>query len=627
METTTKVNIVAPNNKFVCWDKHKGGTQLFANRSDPKKWESFDLISLGEDFVAIRCHNGKFVKANGGGGGKLLTTSPKIGRFEKFQKIEKESQRFGFKTQNGHFISMNKNGKLHAKAKELKNSETFFITLRKEDDEEKSSKKLLNWIEIGSNVKVLYVKGKDYIYGCSLNHHFLHLESQTLVEEGIDVESLGVCLEGKSPTFGIQPKSSQNNKNAKGNVLEFHSGYDKPSSLGFINHNIFLSTIRIVSSKGPILGIHQEHNVLVELNRKNGKWETVHDQRIAAFDTNSKGKIVAILQDHARSVCEYDEKLKTWKKLNGSLKNLCVDEDGVIYGINPGKRIVRFKNDKWEDVHRFFPNDVVQLDVLDENFMVCVNKNGKAFRYIDDPDLLPFRTNSLMKELREIRMGGKGTVFGIDKYGETFQYFGEKWIPKKVSFKSLSVGKNGVLLGLSKTGHILRQRRGEWEKHGVLQFSQMSAVHDREILGITLKLEGGGGQVMLWDGKQWTQLPANNMVQVSINSSAGYVGIDTHENAFRFSPLYGKFKKLGKKGTFIEIDEDGNIYIIDRNSSVFVLKEEDVELQQQKIEEKDLWIEITEQCPPGIQQISVFRSELAFAIDENYCSYSGKLVF
>ncbi len=83
-----------------------GGRQtLVANRPRPSDWETFGLVRLGGDRVALIAPNGDYVSAAGGGGREVLAVGDRIGEWETFRVEEVMVDRIALRAFNGHYVS------------------------------------------------------------------------------------------------------------------------------------------------------------------------------------------------------------------------------------------------------------------------------------------------------------------------------------------------------------------------------------------------------------------------------------------------------------------------------------------------------------------------------------------
>ena len=66
------------------------GGKMVADRKELAQWETFDLIGLGNNKVALKAQNGQYVCAEGGGGDIIVADRDKIevGETFTFKMIE-----------------------------------------------------------------------------------------------------------------------------------------------------------------------------------------------------------------------------------------------------------------------------------------------------------------------------------------------------------------------------------------------------------------------------------------------------------------------------------------------------------------------------------------------------------
>lgn len=83
-----------------------GGRQtLIANRPSASDWETFGLVRLGDDRVALLAPNGDFLSAEGGGGREIFAGRPYIGEWEVFRVETVMEDRIALRAFNGHYVS------------------------------------------------------------------------------------------------------------------------------------------------------------------------------------------------------------------------------------------------------------------------------------------------------------------------------------------------------------------------------------------------------------------------------------------------------------------------------------------------------------------------------------------
>lgn len=83
-----------------------GGKQmLVANRPSAKEWETFGLVRLGGDRVALLASNGDFLSAEAGGGREILAGRDHVGEWEVFRVEHVMDDRIALRAFNGHYVS------------------------------------------------------------------------------------------------------------------------------------------------------------------------------------------------------------------------------------------------------------------------------------------------------------------------------------------------------------------------------------------------------------------------------------------------------------------------------------------------------------------------------------------
>lgn len=119
-----KVNIISGQQTFVSSDLEKSA-QLFANKKEAKAWESFTIVPQEEGKIAIRASNNKFVTLDREG--KLYAKALYPVDAELFELVQTNDGRVAIKAFNGRFISIdvNKNYQLNANSTSISNNESF----------------------------------------------------------------------------------------------------------------------------------------------------------------------------------------------------------------------------------------------------------------------------------------------------------------------------------------------------------------------------------------------------------------------------------------------------------------------------------------------------------------------
>ncbi|MCW3103487.1 MAG: hypothetical protein JWO09_1927 [Bacteroidetes bacterium] len=78
------IYLKASNNKFVCADHHLGG-KLIANRDAAAAWETFELMWRGNNKIALKADNGKYVRVTDGEPFELIADSDSISKAAQFR--------------------------------------------------------------------------------------------------------------------------------------------------------------------------------------------------------------------------------------------------------------------------------------------------------------------------------------------------------------------------------------------------------------------------------------------------------------------------------------------------------------------------------------------------------------
>jgi hypothetical protein len=101
----------AANNKYVCAE-NGGNLPLIANRDGIGSWETFGLIDLGNNKVALLAVNGKYVCAENGGNLPLIANRNGIGSWETFDLINLGNNNIALKAVNGKYVCAENGGNL-----------------------------------------------------------------------------------------------------------------------------------------------------------------------------------------------------------------------------------------------------------------------------------------------------------------------------------------------------------------------------------------------------------------------------------------------------------------------------------------------------------------------------------
>jgi hypothetical protein len=79
----------------------------------------FELIQLGDDKIALRAHNGKYIRAKDGGGGKLAADRDHIRSHETFRMVHRSGNLVAFQAKNGRYLRATRDGKALADSQRI----------------------------------------------------------------------------------------------------------------------------------------------------------------------------------------------------------------------------------------------------------------------------------------------------------------------------------------------------------------------------------------------------------------------------------------------------------------------------------------------------------------------------
>lgn len=119
------VALRAHNGLYVRADNESNRT-LVADSSATGDWENFTLRDVSENTIALRAHNGLYVRADNERGGMLIANSPAVGDWEKFELVEVGTNNVTLKAHNGLYVRADiVNGTLVADSSAIGEWETF----------------------------------------------------------------------------------------------------------------------------------------------------------------------------------------------------------------------------------------------------------------------------------------------------------------------------------------------------------------------------------------------------------------------------------------------------------------------------------------------------------------------
>jgi hypothetical protein len=99
-----RVNMRLLNGNFVRAEMAGQVPSLSANANVGGNWETFLLISLRNNKIALKANNGKFVCSLLNDGGRLVADRDTLKEWETFEKIDIGNRRFALKAFNGKFV-------------------------------------------------------------------------------------------------------------------------------------------------------------------------------------------------------------------------------------------------------------------------------------------------------------------------------------------------------------------------------------------------------------------------------------------------------------------------------------------------------------------------------------------
>jgi hypothetical protein len=125
------ISIKAANNKYVCAGGNEDET-LIVNKEVVSDGETFSLLSLGDDKIAIYAHKNRFLSTELKNKAKIASTGTNIMDWETFTLIKLENDFVAFKAYNGKYLSFDsKTLKIFAIANKIGENEKFKMAVVK----------------------------------------------------------------------------------------------------------------------------------------------------------------------------------------------------------------------------------------------------------------------------------------------------------------------------------------------------------------------------------------------------------------------------------------------------------------------------------------------------------------
>lgn len=224
--------------------------------------------------------------------------------------------------------------------------------------------------------------------------------------------------------------------------------------------------------------------------------------------------------------------LPEWKYVTGPLEYLDVGSDGTLFGITKGKKIIRLKDDKFvyfkgrgkkvsvgdkkniclidnkRNIFKLIKNKWVSLRGQAKNIScssdglvmaVHTNKNARNFNLKNNSLVIRSKTKwkNFMGHLKQVSVGSKNNIWGIDNFGSPWHYDGLSWSKEEGTFKHVSAAKDGSVAAVTDKGGLVIRSGKTWVK---------APGKDLEIVSIQQK---GSFWALTTDGSVWKSLSLN----------------------------------------------------------------------------------------------------------------------
>lgn len=133
--TTLRDGMKVSLQTFAAWflcAEGGGGNEINATRRVAAPWETFEIVVLSPDKLALRGANGQFVSAENGGGGRVLINRDVASWWETFTIYRVSKNKIGLQAFNGAFVSaeLGGGGEVVANRAALGGWETFQFSVR-----------------------------------------------------------------------------------------------------------------------------------------------------------------------------------------------------------------------------------------------------------------------------------------------------------------------------------------------------------------------------------------------------------------------------------------------------------------------------------------------------------------
>jgi hypothetical protein len=100
-----KISLQAWNGQYIRAEGGGGG-KVLANRGEIDEWATFDLSELENNKIGLRAHNGDFVCAEGGGGREIVASRKMLSAWETFELVKQRDDRVALRVDIGQYVSV-----------------------------------------------------------------------------------------------------------------------------------------------------------------------------------------------------------------------------------------------------------------------------------------------------------------------------------------------------------------------------------------------------------------------------------------------------------------------------------------------------------------------------------------
>jgi len=253
------VSIKTINGKYLSAE-NGGGGELTANRDKIGEWETFQVIDLGEGYIALKGYNGDYVSVSKGGE-SVYVNSNDVDKWEKFKIIKLNNNKIALKTYNMHYLCAENGGggKVVADRKEVREWETF--ELIEINDNVAPLKKLGSIALLAANGKYLcaengggseVVANRDRI-GSWETFEIFQLDTNTVV------------LKTSTDNYIYLEDEDEGNINAETTKVSYRTK--------FVISGLGDSNVALKASNGKYLSLEDDDEIVAD-SKKVNKWST-----------------------------------------------------------------------------------------------------------------------------------------------------------------------------------------------------------------------------------------------------------------------------------------------------------------------------------------------------------------